>query len=392
MNDCENTRELITACVYDRLDPLEEAALQAHLSHCSDCLQWRTELEAAAPIMRELGEAPFPPGFSDRIRKRATSRGLRLVKILSTLAAGVAIGLMLASLFAPATARHQLGEYLQAARWFFRQAEMIDPARAAKDFSLLRREMDAVGLEERNRLLLQSTSDPLAREWLTAAGEVLESIRTTSDPRPIRDKIRASELLEKADRIARRNGIEPRPLSPAPTPVLNDAAMETFYQARANLYAGNYRGASILFDSLSQDASYKEDALYWSAIAAGREREFSRALDRILRAARGRWGDRRTAEQILAIGIECDAVFEGKPASEATVEGVERMMKGAALVVSIPREDGRPMVIVAPRSDPLVRKFEELLLRRSAGRIGADEFNRERGRIFKELRDRSEKK
>ncbi len=78
--DCSRARALVPAAVDDALDAADAAALELHLSACSDCrarLESEREADRATREIYSAFVAPSPPaGFADRVVDRLVSEPL----------------------------------------------------------------------------------------------------------------------------------------------------------------------------------------------------------------------------------------------------------------------------------------------------------------------------
>lgn len=405
MIHCETTRERITEALHEDA-PLGTAA-ESHMESCAACRQWRKEVGVLRKMVADLPPLRLPEGFTEGVlRRRRRAR----VKVLSIAAAASAALLLALGIWwlaprstptppetehvrggksGPPPAPEVLGRHVHVSQLFFRQAAK---AESERDLEVLRHELELTGLRERNFEILDRGSKAV-RQMAAAVDRALEPLEeepSEDAARRLREAVERTGVLSKIEKL-KAEGVEPRPLEGveiASPP--EDPSIRSFLQARAHMYSGTYDKAEALFAREAAEP-WGADARYWAAICAGRQERFVVALDRLLRAYKGRWRDRETAREIQALAEQGGALLMGRDPAEMAVEDVEAMMKDVGYVGLYRLGNLPPLVQIVSKDDPLLQKMRKLEADREAGKIGETEYRREYGKARNRMKARARK-
>lgn len=371
MRDCNSFRELLSMRLDGELPEEPGPALDRHLEACDACRAWEAEVRASDAAAREAGHAlAIPDGFAARVRRRAEWRraSFRALRYGAAVAAGALLGVLATLALRPEpvrtldseTAADELGKHMHAAQLLFRQAAMLPGERPASEAALVQSEIQSTALAERTARLLDAPLAPEAREYVEAVRKALSAIQAAlaaqDDParavETIRTEAAALGLSERLARVRAATGVVPRPIPVMVRPAApTDAAAAAFAQGRAHLFAGNYEQAAALLRSV-EEGPYRDDALFWYALAQERQGRHSEALRALLVGASARWKDRETAARIKEIASRAGAVIAGRKADDLSVDDVQRMLRQPVTVMVLDSGSGVPVMIVKPGTPP----------------------------------------
>jgi hypothetical protein len=376
MTDCNSVRELITQELHDRIEADDRKALEAHLGQCPECTRWKEEIGAARGALKDLEEIPLPADLADKVRSsfEGPRKTARIMTLLLTAAAGMLLGIGLTLLLTPShetvtpvpekpavDVAKGIAEHLHASRLFFRQAGKVVGSRAEADQALLDRELEMTQLEKRTRELREASDDPEIVAYLEAVSKALQAVRT-NEIAAIPEKLDKLALLDRIEKLKKTKGIEPAPI---PVTMSPDQDVDSYSQARACLYTGNYDRARALLGRISRNraASYREDALYWLVTSPRVKRDFMWSLIQLAGLFRGRYGDIEMAREVKRIAEEAGAIIDWRPAAQVTPEEIQTMFRNRAEAGAFETDDGGRIYVVGVRADPEMQELRRVAMK-----------------------------